>query len=76
MRKEDLQMQSICFLAMTLAIILSLSIALIVILKNGKFSFSLKKDKEKDALLVKAEHQDNGLNKWFSGEPLAPFLNW
>lgn len=50
-------MDKVCFLAMTLVILLALLIVLIVILKDGKFNFSIKKDKNKDALLVKAEHQ-------------------
>lgn len=46
-----------CFLAMTLVLLLALFIVLIVILKDGKFSFSLKRDKKKDALSLETEHQ-------------------
>ena len=50
-------MDKVCFLAMTLVILVALVIVLLVVLKDGKFSFSCKKDQKKDALLMKAEHQ-------------------
>ena len=56
-------MNEICFLFMTFAIILALFIVLIVVLRNGKATFSLKKDKKKDALFVQTEHHDNELDK-------------
>ncbi len=51
-------MTELILLIMSLAIVLALVLAIAVVLKNGKFHFFAKKDKEKDALLVEAEHQD------------------
>lgn len=50
-------MSELCFLAMVFAIILALVVVLVVVLKDGKFSFSLRKEPKKDALLVKTEHR-------------------
>ena len=51
-------MTEIILLLLSLAIVLALVLAIVVVLKNGKFNFFIKKDKEKDALLVEAEHRD------------------
>lgn len=51
-------MTEVILLLLSLAIVLSLILAIVVVLKNGKFHFFVKTDKEKDALLVEAEHQD------------------
>lgn len=56
-------MDKVCFLAMTFAIILALLIVLIVVLKNGKFSFSFKRGKKKDVLQVEAEHHTTDIDK-------------
>ena len=56
-------MTELILLILSLAIVLALVLAIVVVLKNGKFHFFVKKDKEKDALLVEAEHQDN-FDKW------------
>ena len=56
-RKGGKNMDKICFLAMTLVILVALVIVLLVVLKDGIFNFSLKKDKKKDALTLKAEHR-------------------
>lgn len=50
-------MDKLCFLAMIFVVLLSLVIVLVVILKDGKFNFSLKREPKKDALTFKAEHQ-------------------
>ena len=55
--KEESNMQTFCFILMCLVILLALTIVLVVLLHNGKFNFSFSTNK-KDALLVKAEHQD------------------
>lgn len=52
-------MTELILLVLSLAIVLALILAIAVVLKNGKIHFFVKKDKEKDALLVEAEHQDN-----------------
>lgn len=52
-------MTDIIVVLLCIAVVLALVLAIAVVLKNGKINFSIKKDKEKDALLVKAEHQDN-----------------
>jgi len=57
-------MDKACFLAMIATIILALFIVLIVVLKDGNFDFSIKKDKKNDALHINAKHHDN-LDKWF-----------
>ena len=49
-------MDKVCFLAMTGVILLALVIVLIVILKDGKFSFSLERNKKKNALSLETEH--------------------
>ena len=59
-------MTELILLILSLAIVLALVLAIVVVLKNGKFHFFVKKDKEKDALLVEAEHQDN-FDKWLVG---------
>ena len=59
-------MTEIILLLLSLAIVLALVLAIVVVLKNGKFNFFIKKDKEKDALLVEAEHRDK-LDKWLVG---------
>lgn len=51
-------MDKVCFLAMTLVILLALIIVLIVVLKEGKFNFHIRKDKKRDALLIEAEHHN------------------
>lgn len=50
-------MQTLCFVLMCLIVLLALVVVLIVLLHNGKFSFSFGTNK-KDELLLKAEHQD------------------
>ena len=49
-------MDKVCFLAMTFVVLLALVIVLVVVLKDGKFSFSLKRTKKKDALVLETEH--------------------
>lgn len=51
-------MDKVCFLAMTLVILLALVIVLIVVLKDGKFHFLIKKGEKKDALLIETEHRN------------------
>ena len=48
---------------MSFAIVLALLLAIIVVLKNSKFNFLFKKNKEKDVLQFEAEHHNNGLDK-------------
>lgn len=56
-------MTEMCILLLSLGIILALILAIIVILKNGKFTFSLKRDKKEDALNIEAEHLHNDIDK-------------
>lgn len=57
-------MTNIILLIMALAILLSLVIVLVVILKDGKFNFSIKKGKKKDVVSLQAQHQSQqDLNK-------------
>lgn len=51
-------MQTLCFVLMCLIVLLALIIVLIVLLHNGKFTFSLGTKNKKDELLLQAEHQD------------------
>lgn len=50
-------MTDIVLILMSLAVVLALVLAIAVVLKNGKFYFSVKKNKKEDALLVETEHQ-------------------
>lgn len=50
-------METLCFILMCLIVLLALVIVLIVLLKGGKFIFSLGTENKKDALLVEVEHQ-------------------
>ena len=69
-------MDKICFLAMTIVILLALVIVLIVILKDGKFTFSFKRDKKEDALCLETEHQSHkDLDKWFCRSFGSYFFN-
>lgn len=68
-------MTEICLLLLSLAVVLALVLAIVVVLKNGKFHFLCKKDKKEDALLVKAEHQDN-LDKWLLGASAPIFITF
>lgn len=52
-------MQTFCFVLMCLIVLLALVIVLVVLLKGGKFVFSLSAKNKKDALLVQAEHQEH-----------------
>ena len=54
--KEESVMQTFCFVLMCLIVLLALVIVLVVLLKGGKFVFSLSAKNKKDALLLKAEH--------------------
>lgn len=67
-------MNEFCFVLMTFVVLLALVIVLITILKNGKFTFLLKKDKKKDVLLVETEHQTTDLDDWYSGASAPIFL--
>lgn len=50
-------MEKVCFILMCLVVFLALVIVLIVLLKDGKFHFSLSTKNKKDELLMQAEHQ-------------------
>lgn len=50
-------MDKFCFVLMCLVVLLALIIVLVVLLHNGKFTFSLGTKNKKDELLFKAEHQ-------------------
>lgn len=50
-------METFCFILMCLIVLLSLVIVLVVLLKGGKFIFSLGTKNKKDELLLQAEHQ-------------------
>ena len=65
-------MTDIVLILMSLAVVLALVLAIAVVLKNGKFYFSVKKNKKEDALLVETEHQH--IDKWFSKELRLLFL--
>lgn len=56
-------MDKTCFLVTAGIIAFALFIVLVVVLKDGKVNFSLKKDKNKDVLVVEAEHQRNKFDK-------------
>ncbi len=52
-----------CLLLLSLGIILALILAIIVIIKNGKFTFSLQRDKKEDALRIETEHLHKDFDK-------------
>ena len=52
-------MDKTCFILTALIVLLALLIVFVVVLKDGKFRFSLKTRQKKDALLIEAEHHDN-----------------
>ena len=56
-------MTEFCLLLLSLGIILALILAIIIVLKNESFRFSLKRDKKRDALEFETEHLHNDFDK-------------